>query len=388
MNSEAQRYERIQRYLLGQLQAEEQARFEAELQADPALRDEVERHRALHSLVEDAALADFQQQLQQVRDEKTKPSGQRPLSHRRRFWLLGGTLLAALLLLMPLLWQEAKQPQPVAEETTEVPPQASQPNAVLQPKPQPSATEPSVSAPNSEPQASQPTPSRIQPQPAQPAQENAAPAAKRPKAEPAPPALARKSGPLPVVKRGDTPSVSVENLPLPETDCSAFSPEVRYEAVPACPTQSDGQLRVLNVTGGQPPYRFSIDGGKSWFEGEEKNGLAAGEYRLLVRDAQGCTAEGPLVSIGEKTCAQAGQDYAFNPDRGERWRLPDSAQAFTLTVSDKTGRNVFTQRYAANADPAWEGRATDGARLPTGAYFYLLRYADGSTRKGTVSIVR
>ncbi len=45
---------------------------------------------------------------------------------------------------------------------------------------------------------------------------------------------------------------------------------------------------LFEVTGGNPPYEYSIDGGENWQNNPLFNELEAGDYDIAVRDADGC----------------------------------------------------------------------------------------------------
>ncbi|RLD23849.1 MAG: hypothetical protein DRI54_06830, partial [Bacteroidetes bacterium] len=59
---------------------------------------------------------------------------------------------------------------------------------------------------------------------------------------------------------------------------------------------STGSVTVAG-TAGTPPFQYSSDNGATWQMGQVFNGLLAGNYIFLVKDATGCTAEF-LVEIG------------------------------------------------------------------------------------------
>jgi hypothetical protein len=77
--------------------------------------------------------------------------------------------------------------------------------------------------------------------------------------------------------------------------CSA-SPQI--EAIdltaPQCAGGADGAIEVLNVSGGLPPYAFTINQG--FFQpGSSFEGLAAGTYEVRVRDEQGCQQDSTVL---------------------------------------------------------------------------------------------
>ncbi len=66
----------------------------------------------------------------------------------------------------------------------------------------------------------------------------------------------------------------------------------------SCFGDEDGRID-LNVTGGTPTYRYSIDGGAFFSGSSTFIGLEPGTYDLQVRDANGCLFFGEPVVVGE-----------------------------------------------------------------------------------------
>ncbi len=63
---------------------------------------------------------------------------------------------------------------------------------------------------------------------------------------------------------------------------------------PACAGESSGSIRFHGVGGGTKPYSFSIDGGSTFQSDSSFNGLTAGNYNLVLEDANGCQVNGQL----------------------------------------------------------------------------------------------
>ena len=98
----------------------------------------------------------------------------------------------------------------------------------------------------------------------------------------------------------------------------------------ACLTASDGTIDVT-VSGGASPYSYL------WGDGpitEDRSGLAAGSYTLVVTDANGCTAS-VNVTVGVRSytiAASAGANGTITPNGS----VPVSCgadQSFTITAS-------------------------------------------------------
>ena len=53
-----------------------------------------------------------------------------------------------------------------------------------------------------------------------------------------------------------------------------------------------GEIRILSVVGGESPYQYSIDNGANFSTNPVFLNLGAGSYQTMVKDANGCTAQG------------------------------------------------------------------------------------------------
>lgn len=83
---------------------------------------------------------------------------------------------------------------------------------------------------------------------------------------------------------------------------------------PPCPDDNNGIINLLEVTGGFPPYEFSINDG-SFGTNPEFSDLAPGEYLMTVQDSVNCQTDTlviieqpmpPLVDIGEGVVLELG----------------------------------------------------------------------------------
>jgi gliding motility-associated-like protein len=77
-----------------------------------------------------------------------------------------------------------------------------------------------------------------------------------------------------------------------------------------CPGFGDGRILAVAVSGGQPPFRFRLNGG-DWQAQPVFEGLVPGTYTLTLEDAEGCIRDFPALVIG------AGQPLTVDigPDR-------------------------------------------------------------------------
>lgn len=65
---------------------------------------------------------------------------------------------------------------------------------------------------------------------------------------------------------------------------------------PNCPGDL-GALSIVNVSGGAPPYLYSINGGQSFGISDQFQALNPGNYEVVVQDADGCTLSETTVVL-------------------------------------------------------------------------------------------
>jgi len=89
----------------------------------------------------------------------------------------------------------------------------------------------------------------------------------------------------------------VASAEVPLTEEATFVVNYIYTS-PSCADNNNGAIEVMNVTGGQPPYEYSIDG-ENFSANNKFENLAAGLHTIYIRDASDCpyleavTLEGP-----------------------------------------------------------------------------------------------
>ena len=72
----------------------------------------------------------------------------------------------------------------------------------------------------------------------------------------------------------------------------------------SCPGSSDGSITV-NATGGTTAYQYSKDNGTSYQSSNIFTGLTAGNYNIVVKDANNCITSAASVTVGTVTDATA-----------------------------------------------------------------------------------
>jgi SprB repeat len=145
---------------------------------------------------------------------------------------------------------------------------------------------------------------------------------------------------------------------------------------------------TANVSGGVPPYQYSINGGTTYQSGNFFTGLVAGQYTLVVKDANNCTnsaiviittSTAPLLTAipAAATCGQsngtitafgsggtAPLQYSINGNTFQASNIFGGLTpgAYTVTVKDATGCTRTAAVAVANsAAPTVTATATPAA---------------------------
>jgi hypothetical protein len=122
-----------------------------------------------------------------------------------------------------------------------------------------------------------------------------------------------------------------------------------------------GTLTVSEVGNGESPFAFSIDGGETFSEQTAYTGLAAGEYRVVVRSVDGCTSE-QLATVADESFAltvtsQTAADCAAGGS--VVLSLPGFGRSADYRILDANGEPVAGGTEPAFGDlPAGDFRAT------------------------------
>ncbi len=96
---------------------------------------------------------------------------------------------------------------------------------------------------------------------------------------------------LTVTDASTTPAVTSAEITITEPD--ALTGEV-FPTDVSCADETDGSI-IVNAIGGTPNFEYSLDNGANYQPDANINGLAAGNYTVRVRDANGCTIDLPFT---------------------------------------------------------------------------------------------
>jgi len=165
-----------------------------------------------------------------------------------------------------------------------------------------------------------------------------------------------------ILNVGEPPELIIDSTKITEITCSGYA---------------DGSLQIY-VHGGTPNYRYSIDGGVTFFSnGGIFIGLAAGNYDVAVQDANGCIKAGNTMTITNPPAinidSEVATDITCNGLSDGRIQLSASGGTAPYRYSVDNGLN-----FSGN------GNITG---LSTGSYQVVVQDSKGCLQNGsTLSI--
>jgi hypothetical protein len=150
---------------------------------------------------------------------------------------------------------------------------------------------------------------------------------------------------------------------------------------PTCEGETNGSITITAFKGGTAPYQYYVSQNNNELN---HSNLSAGIYTVLIKDSKGCSKNIPDIEVFEKHCLK---DYSFNPSLGETWEIPSYKNSGTLILYDEGGIVYFTEEIGAGEKQQWSGQSKNG-EVKTGYFLFVINYKDGTSRQGSVTIVR
>jgi len=152
--------------------------------------------------------------------------------------------------------------------------------------------------------------------------------------------------------------------------------------MPSCSHDATGTILVNNIQGGAKPYSITLSSSNN--NSVINGALSKGIYQAVVSDANGCVHTYSNIVVIEKDCPR---DYSFNPFVGEKWSIEAYGSAAELEIYNKGGMLYYQTHVQSHNEIEWSGIGIENQIIP-GYYIFVLKYADGTTQRGSVTIVQ
>lgn len=196
--------------------------------------------------------------------------------------------------------------------------------------------------------------------------------------------------PTPAAKEEVSPTNSLPKE-IPKDKCASIKIELQYITQPTCLNQNTGELLVKTETvkGGTAPYAFSLAADKEFVSHELRN-LKEGTYTLYVKDAHHCVVAYAQPIVVHKIACETPKEYSYNPAFDGAWKIPydEDKKAVSVKIIDKGGREVYSSHVQGGSPAEWNGESNTGSAIGVGYHTFLIEYSDGTVDKGAITILR
>lgn len=170
--------------------------------------------------------------------------------------------------------------------------------------------------------------------------------------------------------------------------CKAAKLNAQYTFINPCTGTENGTIVFEQATGGKAPYLYGISG-KGFQKTATFEGLAKGNYELLIEDANGCKSEVlARVTLIDINCGDGeAQSNVFNPAH-EVWELANlKSLAGSVEVYNSRGILVYRSNFGKFENIKWDGSSMQGEATAPGVYIYKVQYENSNVQQGSVTVV-
>lgn len=175
---------------------------------------------------------------------------------------------------------------------------------------------------------------------------------------------------------------NTEPTPKPKTNpCEGVSITANTNLKSACVGQNNGEIRISTLKGGTTPYQFELSSGDKNSNGMFTE-LASGNYKIKIIDKNFCETTIDKLIITEEFCKL---DLFYDPSTGNEVRFPIYEKEGVLSIFDKGGNLKFTKTIHANDEFNWDA-TTNNSVLAAGYYIFIIKYENGKTQNGSITV--
>lgn len=153
---------------------------------------------------------------------------------------------------------------------------------------------------------------------------------------------------------------------------------------PSCKDEATGTIEVLLSE--DKTYTIEVDGRKKQHYNGEFEDISPGDHAVTIHYGDGCTFD-KSVTVPEKWCSM-NKSYSFNPDYGEKWEIRyEKGAEGTFTIYNAMRKEIYRSNFGAGGE-SWDGTDVNGNIAPVGNYIAIINYNDGRKEKVNLTIVR
>lgn len=178
---------------------------------------------------------------------------------------------------------------------------------------------------------------------------------------------------------------SVDNTQSSIHPCEVSFIEPEFTLNPTCENKEDGEILITNVDGAFPPFSYILRGVRNESSPNRLfSNLSAKTYELIVVDAEKCQKQFTLTVESKECRDQEMIISSLNPDVPCVFDLTENDGV--LYIYNSEGAMIYQLNFTSEKHLEWFGKDKNGSPLPTGVYFYQIKYASGKRDNGTITI--
>ena len=167
-----------------------------------------------------------------------------------------------------------------------------------------------------------------------------------------------------------------------------------YDA--SCLSVLDGSIEIHSISGGYPPYELSVDGNvlaNDVVSSYIINDLSALLHTISLKDDIGCTLVDTINVdyVGGYDCIDEPIIISPNSDgTNDNWHpIYDIDTEIEAIILNRWGEREFY--YSGNSLVfEWDGLSTNGNKLPSTDYYYIIKFKDNNypDKTGVITLIR
>jgi len=167
-----------------------------------------------------------------------------------------------------------------------------------------------------------------------------------------------------------------------------------YDA--SCLSVLDGSIEIHSISGGYPPYELSVDGNvlaNDVVSSYIINDLSALLHTISLKDDIGCTLVDTINVdyVGGYDCIDEPIIISPNSDgTNDNWHpIYDIDTEIEAIILNRWGKREFY--YSGNSLVfEWDGLSTNGNKLPSTDYYYIIKFKDNNypDKTGVITLIR
>jgi len=186
-----------------------------------------------------------------------------------------------------------------------------------------------------------------------------------------------------IVKQEDPAIMHSMAIPI-KNPCTDVKIKGNVTVKNACLNEANGQIYVNGFQGGSSPYTYKVFSVKNGNLVATDN-LSEGFYDVKIFDNSSCSVTYSNIAMKEISCFEI--EKSFNPFIGEILELGEKDQEGILIIYSKDGDTHYSKHFSKNENLQWNGASNNGVN-ETGYYIYTIKYKDGTSIQGEVTVTR